>query len=444
MIRGIKFGLLLEECQKDAEGSVVIKEARTGRNIRVTKKGKPLKSFEVRLRESLGLSTDRIGNMVIDQTKKQVNARDVDFTEVMQTFLQPHYGRHISESNLHEAVGIIRLVETGGGAPLGPSAMMDVNAFRSSVFGLLDALAAEPAEEVDYLSERLIPTRAVKTNGGYYIGARGEKDLYTEPLEEGGAAPLAGILPSKIKEPEQYRRGKAVKLTSHMFIYDRTSQIQESVDKAGTGVKFQKEKDVAQCVMGIVNTYEQDGKAANTYQDAATDAPNNYVNTSINPLTSYTDVNDALTILRRIRDPYTGRPVGLKAPYTLIVSPDEQATVSSIVRSTMIRQNQDSTDQRYGPNPMQWIPEVPMLVPEYNEFWWDVLKDAQGTDDAINNWYMGNYSKAFEYLSTTPFSGVDDPSEVSPRHDCVMCRVFQLWGRPAVKNPRYAYRGTNG
>ncbi len=442
MIRGIKFGLLLEECQKDMEGSVIVQEARTGRNIRVTKKGKPLKTFEVRVRESLGLSTDKVGNMVIDQSKKQVNARDVDFTEIMQTFLQPHYGRNITEGDIHQAMGTIRLAETGGGAPLGPSAMLDVNAFRSSVFGLLDALAAEPAEEVDYLSERLIPTRQVNTNGGYYIGARGESDLYADPLEEGEAAPLTGIKPSKIKLPEQYRRGKAVKITSHMMKYDRTTQIQEAVDKAGTGVKFQKEKDVAQCVMGIVNTFEQDGKTANTYQDAATDAPNTYVNTSINALSSYTDINDALTLLRRIRDPYTGRPVGLKAPYTLIVSPDEQALVSSIVRSTMTRQVQDGADQRYGANPLQYIPEVPLLVPEYNEFWWDVLKDSAGTSDAINNWFMGNFSKAFEYLSTTPFSGVDDPSEVSPRHDVIMCRVFQLWGRPAVKNPRYAYRGT--
>lgn len=423
MIKGVKLRRLFEQSQKP------------------DKKGKK-RSFNAMFREELGITEGRSG-LELDRENRCLSALDVSFGELAYEFLGRDYQ---NPTTLTEAFALSRqtlnLQEGAGGMVVLPSHFSNINAFVASVGGLIDALVLEAYQSPDFIGDLMTTTDTTQVNGGKAIGARGSGGE-AEPLEEGEAAPMNGLKETWIDVPENFRYSEAIAVNNATFIYDRTGQIREAAEFVGTKIGRAKELDIADVVMGITNPFIQDGKAANTYQATATDLPNNYVNTSPNELVDYKDLNDAIQILAHNTDPHTGWEISLGKPTQLLVAPEFEWTARNITRATQIREGSGASSvarqtQVYFPN----IEEVAAISVMSSMIWHNRLVAHQGTDPVDDDWYFGNFNRAFNFRLITPFNIQDDPTEVSVRRDILMCRVASLRGRAYVKNPRYAYKGT--
>lgn len=431
MIRGTQLLTFLESTQAALNAARIVEQG--GRKIPLDPKtGKRVLSFREAWRANLGLVADHNG-LRLDRDRRALDAREVSFGEVAQTFL----GRHLGVQEIFEACNA-QLREGEGGLVVLPSHFANISAFRDTVAGLLDAMTLEAFQNVEFIGDKVAETEDARINGGKGIGVRGAGGE-SEPLNDGEAAPMNGLKETYIDIPDNYRWAEAIAVNSKVFLYDRTGQVQEAADFVGTKIGRAKEINIARTVMGMDNNFAQDGKSANTYQTAATDLPNDYVNAEPNELNSWPDLDRAIQTLAKNKDPHTGWEIALQKPFALIVAPDREMTVNTVLRAVTIRQADasDLINVRYGPNPLPPFEIMSSMI------WWNLLVNSAGTDPATDRWFMGNFKKAFKFRVVSPFQTQDDPTEVSVRKDVMMCRVASLWGRAYTKNPRYTYEGTS-
>lgn len=452
MIRGVKFKSLLESTQREAAQAKPI-AGRRGLFVQdpVTRTVRPVMTFRESFRRELGLSNS-VHGLRLDPATRTVNPRDISLQEVAWEFLGRDFADSLEEAfhngRQYQAIAERQeergLTESAGGAVVLPSHFGNVNAFVSSVAGLLDALVLEAYQSPEFIGDSMVTMDYTKVNGGKLIGARGEGGEASHK-EPGEAAPMNGLKELFITVPDVKNFREALAINADTFIYDRTGQLQDAADFIGLKVGRAKELDIADMVMGLTalssdNRHTQDGKTADIYLTVRNDKPNNYVNSDANTLSDFSDINHAQMVLANNKDPYTNYEIQISRPFKILTSPEREMTARQVINATQTRlATQSGNLQTYSPAPELAIAEV---VSSW--IWYNRQISAVGTSTSDINWFMGNFQKAFNYRVIEPFNIKDDPTEVSVRRDVLMCRVAALKGKAYSKNPRYVYRGVVG
>ncbi len=440
------------------------------------------------IRKLLGITENAItGEPLHDPAQQAINASEVDFAEVADTFL----GRgNINGETLRHAFDpqtrhAIRMQEAEGSVVL-PSHFANISAFTDTVSGLIDVLTLEGYQNPAYIGDEFFETREARVQGGKEIGVRNDGQVSGD-LAPNEPYPTVGAYETYIHIPDNQRFGNVIQMNEQVFIYDRTDQVQAMASNAGEAVRRAKELRQADCFLGKKNTYMRDGVATNTYRlardttmptdNAGPNSPNNYINAIIasTPLNDWSDWNTAKQTLSKNIDPATGWEIAVPASGTvLLVSPDNELLVNTIVKSTgiQIRNSlerpatvQASTytlNVRNSANPLAeyniaimssriWYnrlllaganhPTAPTAFDAANEVDATIaLGDTAAKAQSV--WFWGNPKRAFRYRQIKPFQTFQAQlSSEDQRRNIVAVYISEEWGVPYLREPRYMFMG---
>lgn len=395
-------------------------------------------NFGAEMHGLLGISEGADGQKRIDYKARALNPREFSLQEVAYGLLGRDYMSRIREA-FHVAQ-VYRLYEADGHAVL-PSHFSNINAFTSTVTGLLEAMVLEALDNPEFIGDQMVQTEPTRVNGGKAIGVRNDGTGGEDNLLDDEPYPMVGLKETWVDVPENERHGQAVQLNEKVFLYDRTGQVQGAVDNASKSTLRQKEIRIADMVLGITNPYVRDGQASNTYRTAAGDAPNNYINSSTNEFVNRTDLQEAMNIMNGNVDPHTGWEVTVPLQGSkLLVDIDEVMKTREVLRATEVERRYDTQSiiQR-GPNPLEYVPDVVA-----SKLWYNRLRNA-GVSVANSHarWYWGQFPKAFKYRQLIPFQSQPAPlSAEEVRRDIVGVWVVREHGVGYVASPWHVYRGT--
>lgn len=419
------------------------------------------------------------GELTLESSHKEFDAKDLDFQKITHMFLDGDVDK------------LDALTMESGGSAQNPSQFSDVNAWSSTVGGLLDMLALDAFSSAPLIGKNLVERIPRKVRGGkmsrVYTNQKSIRNIGI-----GEPAPTANTLQEGwVELPYPNRYAQRIKLIKEDFTFDRTGTIQQAVEDLALTMAVAEEEDILTVFAGIYNSYVRDGvglkgsntdaaqptylTSANTSTVVNGNLPFNYVNSATaTPLTTAQSLANGEVLLRSNRDPYSNIPIDLGDHPTLVVSPYNEPVVSQILWSIAnmrynVSETQGADNTTYG-----------VTVPEYNRTYpnkfqvngktvdigkyrltsswllYSMLTTGKFSDgsqiyteagvkmsnmsatDAQAAWWLLS-DKAFGWAEIYPFSSVDtmiDGDDASA--NVVVSKYLQNYGVPFVKEPRYA------
>lgn len=412
MIRGVKLNKLLEQSVNSGQG---------------------VHGYTRQFRELLGITEGRFGESVLDLSQRQLHPHDFSFAEIAHAFLGREYQSRVKEVAPARAYG--RLMEADGHV-VKASHFANINAFSDTVAGLVEAMVLEAYQSPEFIGDNFVTVVDRRVNGGAMIGVMNDGGE-GEDLALGDPYPMVGLKETRVEIPENIRRGVGIQVDEFTFIYDRTDKVRDAAQAAGYSTKRRREIEIADQVMGITNNYQRDGVSSNTYLAAAGEAPNDYINSAAIGLENWTDIDEALDVMRANSDPGTGFEIAIpRERLTLLVHATKQMLTSTIVKAVTLEQRTASaTEIRVGPNP---LPPLNLVASDI----WSRRADSAlgGTANAVLDWWLGDFPKAFGYSQVIPF-GMNEAqlSSEDQRRDIVAIWIAREYGVPFTKEPRFVF-----
>jgi len=248
--------------------------------------------------------------------------------------------------------------------------------------------------------------------------------------------------------PTSVKRGLKVGVTREAMFFDETSEIQKRAAQIGERIGTNKEKRMLRVFLGIVNNYNRNGVARNTYVASADPRINKLAS---NPLNDWHNVDSAMNLFTAMTDDrtktggtITGEPIQV-TPDTLVVSPYKLMTSLSILNATQVRATTNTAvDQRLGANPIT----TPGFKTPISSVWLDWLLVNEGSVSAANAreyWTIGQPKKAFTYRTLFPFQMLTAPPNNTAEfeRDVVLQYRGSERGVAYVESPWYVAQSYN-
>ncbi|MBQ5791021.1 MAG: hypothetical protein IIW01_12095 [Thermoguttaceae bacterium] len=308
---------------------------------------------------------------------------------------------------------------------------VDVSAFATIAGQLIYSRILESYHSEVFCLSKLITTIPTRLNGEKIPGFASIADAAVE-IEPGAAYPNVGFGEDYIETPETTKRGLIVPVTREAVFFDRTHVVLNRASEVGETLALNKEKRIADMILGLSNLYQWNGTAYSTYYASSTaSAP--WVNMlSGNALESIENVDAAENLLASALDPNTGEPI-LSEANVALVSPAKRRIANVLLRGANLS-CADGT-LRSIPNPFEKISVVSSRIARRQLAKANASADAGTLDDY---WFYGDFKKAFAYMENWPItvSVSSAGSEADFSQDVVARFKASERGATAVLNPR--------
>jgi len=320
-----------------------------------------LPAFRRNWEQSLGVHGED-GPQRFDGEKRELDHKKWHVGEVMHTLLGNDWRQTFAQ--FYQRAGASRF------EAILPGELNLVSAGLDVIAGLMNARALEAAAAPEWIWDRMCTVEEASGEGGFHIGLRAKNDQPATDLAPGQRIPLATITQTRIHRNRTLNQGQRVAVNFWTIKDDLTGQIMEAVDAIGRQVLAERERKVADAVMGIsltvggANTKAltvstgtnigadhlavpvvQDGLTFFPYQKglygaaganagAVVPSPENglYIQNYANDcftdglgLSDYTALGKMLQIWLANLDPFSGLPVPAPEGITLLVAPGPAA-----------------------------------------------------------------------------------------------------------------------
>lgn len=266
------------------------------------------------------------------------------------------------------------------------------------------------------------------------IGMPSEFDTLDFNVNEGAEIPTASFTERYIDTPDTTKKAMAVAVTREMVIADRGGQLMEQAATVGEYIAQLREQKILRGVLGIDNTYKENGNSLNTYLTSGA-----WINQASNELLDHSNIEAALVALANIDAPSGGLPL-IGMPDTIVVPTAKALTANRLTTTPTIQVNTQSL-----------AVETPMTNPYVSQFngrvfsspWIRRLLIASGISaaNADKYWIIGDTRKAFQYRQNWALTNT--AVGPNPLRDIVAQFIASERGVLAIREPRYVYRGTN-
>lgn len=398
------------------------------------KAGRGLRGYRERLRESLGLVKGPDGSLAMKPG--HISHREFSLQDVAHSFLGREYAKKLREHRLRESGGVVT-----------SSTFSAINATLDTVGGLIERAVAEGYNDIPYIGKELVDVQeGVRVDGGKMVRYGGDDTRVEDDLAWGEPYGMAGMRGEWIDIPEVLRKGRGLQVGEDVFLFDQTDSAMDAAMGAGKYVRRQVEINIADCVLGITNTFSRNGIANNTYQSTAGVTPHDFVNsdTSDLDLVNLTDVDEALQVLAQNTDPLDGTEIEFDPSQAkILVNRGRRLAASTVVTAaTVERRTATAAEISLAQNPFSSFPVV--VAPE---LWYNrLIASGVSATNAAARWHLGNFKKAFRWRSAVPFSFVTYPASFEQaRRDIVFAGVAREVGVCMTVEPRHAGQfGTSG
>jgi hypothetical protein len=389
--------------------------------------------FRKNWEQSIGIVTDEDGNRKFDKDKREVDYKDFEIGRVCTALL----GNRWQKTFEQHWVNASRMRFEGQGSSVVTGNLPYVTSALDVIAGLANARALERPTRPEFIWDSMCTVKEASGEGGFDIIVRPAGDKPSTDLTDVQAIPTVMLKGSRVHRNRTKNQGLRTKINLYTILDDLTGTLYDAIDENSDQVLNERERKVADCLMGIGNTdgtgitLTRDGMSFYPYQTSASTAVSpengaqlrNYVNaaTSLGPV-NYTAVESAFALLYGIRDPFTGLPNALdQNDITVLIAPrsrlqwennllaSEVWNIGSIGLTTAYSKNTVS------PNPLSKFKFN--LV--WSQIWYNRAIDvgfggtkytnASGDSYTTANsiaglWYMGHPKKAVSYWQRQPYT----------------------------------------
>lgn len=276
-------------------------------------------------RDMLGLGVDEYGQPAVHPKTSdgvpRLRPEEVGIRALTEGILGPDWERIVNPQSTGRTV----LAEAGQAVL--PGSFRNISAYSSAVGGLLEVKVLEAYNSPKYIANRIARTiqttqRSEKLPG---VAALGDAALAMDP---GQPHPRLQLEERWVQTPETQYAGAAMDVTKHAIFFDLTNQIYERATNVGDTLILRKEKKAADVLLGVVNPYNYNGTAYNTYLTTG-----NWINTLANNLIDWTDIDEVMTLFAEMRDQEKQEMITVM-PDLLITMPQKRLTANRILRAT--------------------------------------------------------------------------------------------------------------
>lgn len=394
--------------------------------------------FVNEVRATLGLMEE-----VRDESTGQV-----EFVESVDEFGRPALAKsrakpeEFSLRELAEAIGGEGFVDTyfnpqGGvdqitlieaGAAIDPTAMININTFSLATAGLVEAKVLEKFQNPAFIGDQLVEVRPTKLNGEKMIGVGGIGDKAKE-RKPGQSHPRAAFGERWVETPELKEMALACELTQEIVFYDLTGQVLDTASSIGTELGYRRELDILDLILGVDNPYNYKGTAYDTYQVATP-----WINSHVNPLVDYNDVDESNALFRKMTDPETGKEI-LVFPRIILHSPENEMLWHNVMNATEIRETTNTNTVTLAPNPVTKYTRLSSVIYHNRLINGKSLSDA----NAKKTWFHGDFPQAFAWMEAWPLRTRQASANeyMMLDHGIIAAYFSNYRGIGAVKEPRH-------
>jgi len=312
---------------------------------------------------------------------------------------------------------------------------VDTSLFSNITGQIVYSKILEAYESEAFVFSRLIPNVSTSFLDGEKIAGMAQLGDDAATVAEGAQFPRSTFGEDYITTPATVKKGNIVSLTKEAVFADRTGLILRRAAAIGEWLGVNKEKRLCDIAIGAVNNYNRKGTASDTYQ---TSTP--WINDHSNPLTDWTDIEDAELLFAGMTDPDTSEPINVGA-MDLVVTPYKLRTAQRILNATEVRHTANSRETLTA-NPVQGAYMVHKSTHMYQRCQSELAVSAANSKEYS---ILADFSKAFAYMEVFPLTTVQAPqnSYLSFERDIVAEWKASERGVAAVINPRYAVRNKN-
>ena len=260
-------------------------------------------------------------------------------------------------------------------------------------------------------------------------------------VHEGQPYPRGGFGEHWIETPVTTKHGQIVSVTREAVFFDRTGgRVLQQAASVGRRLRTGRLKRMLKTILGITNTYKEDGTSYNTYQTAGA----LWTNSDSKALTDYTDLDEAAQLAANNTDPDTGNPIEMMGS-TLLVPPALKVTSRRIVNATSV--DVGDADDAAVPvtrsiNPIQG--DVSAIV--VSALMRKLLVDSGvSTGNADVHWLHGDFKRGFRYMQNWPLTVVQAPpgNDAEFERDIAASYKASERGVGATWQPRWVQKFTN-
>ena len=397
-----------------------------------------VKAMVSEVTESLGIERDGFGRPSI----KAGSARpeEYDLVEVAEAIGEVFGFRNFARSLLdrREQLQFHGATALEAGPGIDPTVFGAINLFVSTTAGLVEAKVIEKFNDPLYIGDQLVETMPTRLNGQKLIGVTGIGDK-AQSRSPGEPHPRAGFGQHYVQTPELEEKALAVEVTQEADFYDITGQVMMTAEGVGTELGYRKECTQADLVLGVTNPYVYNGTGYSTYQ---TTAP--WINSHTNVMQDYSDLDNALDLLRAMTDPATGKEILVQAR-TILHMPERRTKFNTVLNAQEIRNTTNTNTVTIAPNPIKGV--YPTVE---SQIWRNRVIGATGLNAGTTHgpeyWYIGDFKKAFKWMEAWPLRvNPVSANEFVMRDRGLIGAFFANYrGIGAVVEPRYVVRNISG
>jgi hypothetical protein len=389
------------------------------------------RAFRTNWEQSIGVHRDEHGTPRFDPNKREVDYKEWTIGAICDALMGRAW-RSTFEQFWQDAV-MGRRYEGVGGVVL-PGDIAFVSAAIDTIAGLATARALERPQRPEWIWQDFCSVVEPVGEGGFDIITRPNGDKPSTDLAKGQSLPTVQLVASRVHRNRTLEQGLRTKIHRDTIRDDLTGSLMETVDEISDQVLAERERKVADCVMGVSktsgasNTFAltvssgvnigTDGLAIPVVQDGLTFFPwqkgvygtnsgsavyspengkltRNYGNDAFTDgagLQDYRAIVRALETLSLNRDPFTGLPSftsmqGMK----LLVSPASVVQVEQLLQANALWQivganGLNSQGSSNTVSPYNWISTLGIQI-KASAFWMNRLLDVGATTLAANGTY---------------------------------------------------------
>jgi hypothetical protein len=275
---------------------------------------------------------------------------------------------------------------------------------------------------------RTIPTR-LKEEKIHSLGAIPPNVL---EVADGGLYETANIDANYIETPSTAKHGLIIPLTKEAIFFDQTHHLLDRAAEVGEYLALEKERRILKMILGLTNTYKQNGTLTNTYYTGTSSHPwKNLL--SGNELTDWESIEKAEDLLGAMVDPITGHPI-LIHPNAVLVMPPKRHLAHRLFNAASVSYEEGSMTSVLR-NPFAKYRLVSSRLALQ-------LLQAQNPANAEKQWFIGDFRRAFAYMENWPITVTQSRpgSESDFTNDIVVRFKASERGTPAVIDPRYVVK----
>ncbi|MCL2005998.1 MAG: hypothetical protein FWG73_07505 [Planctomycetaceae bacterium] len=304
--------------------------------------------------------------------------------------------------------------------------------FVNTVGAVIDTKIKEAYNQEVFAASKLVRTIPTRLDGEriHGFGSVADGNLAVAP---GDPYPEASMHADYIETPKTAKHGLIIPITKEAVFFDQTHHLLERAAEVGEILAMNKENRILKMVLGLEDSYKQNGVPYSTYFPAENFSAPWKNRLSDNELTDWESIEKAENLFGDMTDSISNRPI-LIEPNAVLVMPQKRHLAHRLFNATPISYDSNTVLR----NPFAKYRLASSRLAH------ELLKQAspQQAPNAHKTWYIGNFRKAFAYMENWPITVAQSVSgsEADFTQDVVVRFKASERGVPAVLDPRYVVR----